>query len=64
MLNDQDQIIRNLKRLHMPTIRRSYEEAADRARSESWSYEQYLLQLLLTRQLNIQFMQHKKFLDV
>ena len=46
MLNDQDQIIRNLKRLHMPTIRRSYEEAADRARSESWSYEQYLLQLL------------------
>ena len=46
MLNDQDQIIRNLKRLHMPTIRRSYEEVADRARSESWSYEQYLLQLL------------------
>lgn len=46
MLNDKDQIINNLRRLHMPTIRRSYEEVADKARSESWSYEQYLLQLL------------------
>jgi len=46
MLNDQEQIIHSLKQLHMPTIRRSYEEVADQARAESWSYEQYLLELL------------------
>ena len=46
MLSDQDQITKNLKSLHMPTIRRCYEEVADQARAESWSYEQYLLQLL------------------
>ena len=46
MLNDQEQIINNLKSLHMPTIRRSYEEIAEQARADSWSYEQYLLELL------------------
>jgi DNA replication protein DnaC len=46
MLNDQDQIVENLKQLHMPTIRRSYEELAGQARAETWSYEQYLLELL------------------
>lgn len=46
MLNDQEQIVHILKQLHMPTIRRSYEEVADQARAESWSYEQYLLELL------------------
>lgn len=46
MLNDQEQIIINLKSLHMPTIRRSYEEVAEQARADSWSYEQYLLELL------------------
>ena len=46
MLNDQEQIINNLKSLHMPTIRRSYEELAEQARADSWSYEQYLLELL------------------
>lgn len=46
MLNDQEQIVYILKQLHMPTIRRSYEEVADQARAESWSYEQYLLELL------------------
>ena len=45
MLSDQEQIIDNLKRLHMPTIRRSYEEVAEQARADSWSYEQYLLEL-------------------
>ena len=30
----------------MPTIRRSYEEVAGQARADSWSYEQYLLELL------------------
>lgn len=46
MLRDKDQIVENLKRLHMPTIRRSYEEVAGQARAETWSYEQYLLELL------------------
>lgn len=46
MLSDQDQIVENLKQLHMPTIRRSYEEVAGQARAETWSYEQYLLELL------------------
>lgn len=46
MLSDQEQIIINLKSLHMPTIRRSYEELAEQARADSWSYEQYLLELL------------------
>ncbi len=45
-MSDQEQIVNNLKSLHMPTIRRSYEEVADQARAESWAYEQYLLQLL------------------
>lgn len=44
MLNEQ--IIDILKQLHMPTMRRSYEEVASQARAESWSYEQYLLELL------------------
>jgi len=46
MLSDQEQIISNLKSLHMSTIRRSYEEVAKQARADSWSYEQYLLELL------------------
>ncbi len=46
MLSDQEQIIINLKSLHMPTIRHSYEEVAEQARADSWSYEQYLLELL------------------
>jgi len=46
MLSDQEQIIKNLKTLRMPTIRRSYEEVADQARADSWSYEQYLMELL------------------
>ena len=46
MLSDQEQIVNNLKSLHMPAIRRSYEEVAEQARADSWSYEQYLLELL------------------
>jgi DNA replication protein DnaC len=46
MLSNQEQISINLKTLHMPTIRRSYEEVAEQARADSWSYEQYLLELL------------------
>ncbi len=46
MLSDNEQIVNNLKHLHMSTIRRSYEEIAGQARVDSWSYEQYLLELL------------------
>jgi len=46
MLSDQEQIVYNLTQLHMPTIRHSYEEVAGQARADSWSYEQYLLELL------------------
>ncbi len=46
MNNDRDQIETNLKTLHMPTMRCSYEQVADQARAESWGYEKYLLQLL------------------
>lgn len=46
MLSDNEQIVNNLKQLHMPTVRRSYEEIAGQARVDSWSYEQYLLELL------------------
>jgi len=45
-MNDQGHIIDYLKQLHMPTIRHSYEDVAVHARVESWSYEQYLLELL------------------
>jgi len=34
-----------LRQLHLPTIRRDYESTAQRARQESLSYEQYLLEL-------------------
>ena len=46
MLNEQEQIANNLKHLHMPTIRRSYEEIAVQARADAWGYEQYLSELL------------------
>jgi DNA replication protein DnaC len=35
-----------LGELHLPTIRRDYESAAERARQESLSYERYLLELM------------------
>jgi DNA replication protein DnaC len=35
----------HLKALHLPTMRRCYEEAARRAEKETLSYEQYLLEL-------------------
>lgn len=46
MISERDQIVNHLKTLHLPTMRRSYEEIAGQARSESWGYENYLLQLL------------------
>lgn len=35
-----------LKELHLPTVRECYQEQADRARSESLTHEQYLLDLM------------------
>ena len=35
-----------LKELHLPTVRECYQEQADCARSESMTYEQYLLDLM------------------
>lgn len=46
MINIHEQILDYLKQLHMPAMRGSYEQIADCARSESFSYEQYLLELL------------------
>ena len=46
MLNIQEQIAHHLKQLHMPTIRHGYEQIAEQVQKESWSYEQYLLELL------------------
>jgi len=47
MMNPQEEIIDYLKQLHMPGIRNSYKKTADQARKESWSYEQYLLELVI-----------------
>lgn len=41
------EVCEHLKQLHMPSVRRCYKDMADQARKESWSYEQYLLQLLI-----------------
>jgi DNA replication protein DnaC len=35
-----------LKELHLPTVRECYQDQADRARGESLTYEQYLLDLM------------------
>jgi len=40
------EISEHLKQLHMPTIRQMYKDVADKARKDSWSYEQYLFELL------------------
>jgi DNA replication protein DnaC len=46
MMNINEEIVHHLKQLHMPTVRRCYEQIADQARKESLSYEQCLLELL------------------
>jgi DNA replication protein DnaC len=46
MMTIHEEILDYLKQLHMPTMRRCYEQIADQARTESLSYEQYLLELL------------------
>jgi DNA replication protein DnaC len=46
MLNIREQITHHLKQLHMPTMQGCYEQIADQARKETFSYEQYLLELI------------------
>ena len=43
--NVQAALTGNLKALHLPAMRRCYEETARRAEKETLSYEQYLLEL-------------------
>lgn len=38
-------LVEQLKELHLPTMRTCFEEVAQQARQESWSYEQFLLAL-------------------
>jgi DNA replication protein DnaC len=44
-LEVKPRLLEQLKELHLPTMRSSFEEVAGEARQESWSYEQYLLSL-------------------
>jgi DNA replication protein DnaC len=46
MIDIHEQILDYLKQLHMPTIRGCYEKMAEQARKESFSYEQFLVELL------------------
>jgi len=46
MLSSREQTADLLKQLHMPTIRKTYEETAEQARKESWSYEEYLQEVV------------------
>jgi DNA replication protein DnaC len=46
MISTHEQILDYLKQLHMPAMRESYEQMAEQARKESFSYEQYLVELL------------------
>jgi len=42
----KEKIDQHLRQLHMPAIRDGYEDVAGQARKDSWSYEQYLFELL------------------
>ena len=42
----KDEMIMILKELHLPTIRECYSQEAERARSESLGYEDYLQEVL------------------
>ena len=41
-----NRLSRNLKDLHLPTVRACYQDEAIRARQENWDYETYLLELV------------------
>jgi DNA replication protein DnaC len=41
----KSRLVEQLKELHLPAMRSDFEEVAQEARQESWSYEQYLLGL-------------------
>lgn len=46
MTDTQADITQNLTQLHMPSIKAAYQDFARQARKETWSYEQFLLELL------------------
>ncbi len=46
MMTIHEEILDYLKQLHMPSMRRCYQQIADQGRKEPLSYEQYLLELL------------------
>jgi DNA replication protein DnaC len=46
MMTIDEQIVDYLKQLHTPTMRGCYQQIAGQARKESFSYEQYLLEML------------------
>lgn len=63
-----------LKQLHMPAARRCYEQLAEKARNDTWGYEQYLQQVVkqecearwqnrITRNLNISKLPPSKTLE-
>jgi DNA replication protein DnaC len=63
-----------LKQLHMPAARRCYEQLAEKARNDSWGYEQYLQQVVkqecearwqnrITRNLNVSKLPPSKTLE-
>ena len=41
-----ESLLHCLKELHLPTIKAMFAEQAEKARKDSWSYEQYLLELM------------------
>lgn len=48
-MKDKDvkaRLVRGLKELHLPAIREGFEEAARQAERQTWSYEQFLLELI------------------
>ena len=47
------QLVGGLKELHLPTMRESFATAAEQARQEALSYEQYLLELELEAFLSL-----------
>jgi DNA replication protein DnaC len=46
MIDIHEQLLDYLKQLHMPTLRGCYQQVAEQARKESFSYEQFLVELL------------------
>jgi DNA replication protein DnaC len=56
------ELIQCLKELHLPTVRESFLKTADQARAESYSYENFLYQLMQQEQENRQHNRIARFL--